>query len=48
MKPGQALVALRWAKATKEQRSEVGRKLALARWGKKGNAARETLPDPKK
>jgi hypothetical protein len=32
--PGAALVALRWAKTTKEERSEVARKLNEARWAK--------------
>lgn len=31
--PGAALVRLRWAKTTPEERSEHGRRLALARWG---------------
>jgi hypothetical protein len=30
--PGAALVRLRWAKTTPEQRSEHGRKLARTRW----------------
>jgi hypothetical protein len=34
-KIAQGMVALRWAKTTKEQRSELARKLNEARWGKK-------------
>jgi hypothetical protein len=30
-----ALVKRRWAKATKQERSEQGRKAALGRWAKK-------------
>jgi hypothetical protein len=32
---GSALVQMRWAKSTQEQRSEAARNAARARWGKK-------------
>jgi hypothetical protein len=41
--PGAALVALRWAKTTKEERSEVARKLNEKRWGKKRKRARKKV-----
>jgi hypothetical protein len=34
-KIAQGMVAMRWAKTTKEQRSELARQLNAARWGKK-------------
>ncbi len=39
-KIAQGMVAMRWAKTTKEQRSELARKLNAARWGTKKKAGK--------
>ena len=38
--PGAALVAARWRKTTKAQRSAIGKKLAEARWAPKKERGR--------
>jgi hypothetical protein len=38
-KAAQALVARRWAKTTKAERSRIGTKMILARWAKRDELA---------